>query len=229
MKQKDLSLLSILKLTIPVFMGYISAGIAFGILSVKLGLSIYQTILMSLIVYAGAAQFLAVGLFASGTGFIEIFIAIILLNLRHSFYGLSLLRAFRKLGLAKIYLIFGLTDETFAILQTMPKISDTKKRKKAYLLITVLNHIYWIIGGFLGALLGESLKINHEGIGFALTALFVVLAIELYKKSPNKKILILSLMIALFGFLFVPKSYMLVVCIGLALVLLLGLKRWING
>lgn len=223
-----MSFLSIFKLTIPVLMGYISAGMAFGLLAEQLHIPIYYAIFMSVIIYAGAGQFLAITLFASLAGYTEIAIATFLLNLRHSFYGLSMIRAFENMGLVKPYLIFGLTDETFALLQTMPHIKDKSKRKRAYFLITFLNQIYWILGTLLGALVGKAIKINYQGIEFALTALFVVLAIELYKKYPNKKLLALSSLIGLGGMLFLPSSSMLVVSLSVAFILLLTLKGWIN-
>lgn len=219
---------SIFKLTIPVLMGYISAGMAFGLLAEQFHIPSFYALFMSVIIYAGAGQFLAVSLFASMAGYIEIAIATFLLNLRHSFYGLSMIRAFENMGLVKPYLIFGLTDETFALLQTMPHIKDRQKRKKAYFLITFLNQIYWIIGTLGGTLVGKSLKINYQGVEFALTALFVVLAIELYKKYPNKKLLYLSLLIGVCGMILLPSSSMLVISLTIAFILLLVLRGWIS-
>lgn len=222
------SFLSVFKLTIPVLMGYISVGMAFGLLAEQLGIPWYFSLLMSFIVYAGSGQFLAITLFSAKVGFFEIAIATFLLNLRHSFYGLSMIRAFKKMGLIKAYLIFGLTDETFALLQTMPYLKKLRQRRYAYFFITFLNQIYWIIGTLLGALIGNSININYKGIEFALTALFVVLAIQLYKKYPNKKILLLSILVGFFGIFFLPSSQMLVISLSCCIVLILGLQNWIS-
>ncbi len=229
MYSKGISFFDIVKLTIPVFLGYISAGIAFGIMAYSVGIDVEYVFLMSLSIYAGAGQFLAVGLFAVHTGFFEIFTAQFLLNSRHFFYGLSLISMLKNLGLSKYYVIFGMTDETFAVLKTMQKIQNLTKRRRAYMLITALNHSYWILGGVLGALIGKNIKIDYSGVEFALTALFVVLCVELYKKHPNRKILFLSLAIGLFGLFFLPKSIFLLVCMALALFLLLAFRGFIDG
>lgn len=223
-----MSFYSIFKMTIPVLMGYVPTGIAFGLLAVKLLIPWYYVLLMSVFIYAGAAQFLAATLFASLASYAEIFIAIFLLNLRHSFYGLSMIRPFENMGLNKLYLIFGLTDETFALLQIVPHTGDLKSRKKVYTIVTFLHQIYWIIGTLIGALIGYMIEINYEGISFALTALFVVLSIELYQKYPNQKPLLLALIVGGSGMVFLPSSSMLIISLGIALVLLLGLRGWID-
>lgn len=224
-----MSFFSIFKVTIPVLLGYVSVGTAFGLLAEQLSVPWYFALFMSVIIYAGAGQFLALSLFAAKSGIFEIAISTFLLNLRHSFYGLSMIRAFQNMGFVKQYLIFGLTDETFALLQTMPHLKDVHERKKAYFLITILNQCYWITGTLIGSLIGSTIKINYKGVEFALTALFVVLAIELYKKYPNKKILFLSSMVGFFGLVLLPSSQMLVISLCFCVVLILLLKNWISS
>lgn len=107
-----------LKTTIPVFLGYIPLGMAFGFLLDGAGYHWIYAFLMSLLIYAGAGQFLVVALLAAGAGLTEFVIATLLLNLRHAFYGLSLLEKFSNVGKVKPYLIFALTDETYALLTT---------------------------------------------------------------------------------------------------------------
>lgn len=219
---------AVFKLTIPVLMGYVSTGAAFGLLAVKLLIPWYYVFFMSVFIFAGSAQFLAATLFAALASYVEIFIAIFLLNLRHSFYGLSMIRPLQNMSLKRLYLIFGLTDETFALLQTAPEIKDTKAREKVFLTITFLNQMYWVVGSLIGALVGTMIEIDYEGISFALTALFVVLSVELYRKHPNQKPLLLALIIGGCGMVFLPSSWMLIVSLGIALVFLLGFKEWIN-
>ncbi len=223
-----LNFLSIFKFTIPVLLGYVSVGIAFGLLATELGIAWYFALFMSVIIYAGAAQFLALSLFTAKSGFFEIAISIFLLNIRHSFYGLSMIKPFKDLGFVRKYLIFSLTDETFALLQTMSNIQNEQERKKAYFVISLLNQVYWIAGTLLGSLIGNSIKIDYKGIEFALTALFVVLGIELYKKEPNKKIFFISVLVGLFGIAFLPSSQMLVISLFLCIGLLFLCKDWIK-
>lgn len=216
----------IIKLTIPVMMGYIPLGIAFGLLASSLSIPWYYAFFMSIFIFAGAGQFLALTLFASHATLLEIGIATFLLNLRHSFYGLSMISEFKGLKRAKHYLIFGLTDETFALLKTANISSDQKER--IYTWITSLNQSYWVIGSVIGAVLGNVIPFDYTGIEFSLTALFVVLSMELYRKHPSPKPLMLALMIGLFGIVVFPSDKMLILSLFLATCLLIGLRGWIN-
>ncbi|AKB28802.1 Branched-chain amino acid transport protein [Methanosarcina siciliae T4/M] len=174
--------LSALKTTVPVFLGYIPLGMAFGFLIDGAGYHWIYAFLMSLLIYAGAGQFLAVALLAAGAGLPEFVIATLLLNLRHAFYGLSLLDKFSDVGKVKPYLIFALTDETYALLTTA-EVPAGGSKVRFYFYIAALDHLYWIIGSVLGAGLGSLLDLNLEGMAFVLTALFVVLTIEQYFNS----------------------------------------------
>jgi len=164
-----------LKASIPVFLGYITLGTAFGLTLVAAGLPWWLAPFMALVVYAGAAQFMAVGLIQSGAGLLEIALLTLLMNARHMVYGLSLLEPFGKAGRWKPYLIFGLTDETYGLLTTIrpPESVDTTK---FYAAITTLNQIYWFTGCTIGSLLGSALSFDTTGLDFALTALFIVLS-----------------------------------------------------
>ncbi len=180
-QNKDL-FMSAFKTTIPVLLGYIPLGMAFGFLLDGAGYHWIYTFLMSLFVYAGSGQFLAVALLAAGAGLTEFAIATLLLNLRHAFYGLSLLEKFSGVGKVKPYLVFALTDETYALLTTT-EVPQGSSKSRFYFYIAALDHLYWIAGSVLGAVLGSVLDLNLEGMGFVLTALFVVLTIEQYFNS----------------------------------------------
>ncbi len=216
----------IVKLTIPVMMGYIPLGMAFGLLAASMAIPWYYAFFMSLFIFAGAGQFLALSLFATQATLLEIGIATFLLNLRHSFYGLSMISAFKDLGREKHYLIFGLTDETFALLKTASITSEEKGR--IYTWITALNQSYWILGSLIGAGLGNIVPFDYTGIEFSLTALFVVLSMELYRKHPSPKPLMLALLIGLSGMVIFPSDKMLILSLSLAAGLLIGLRGWIN-
>lgn len=136
---------------------------------------------MGVLIYAGAGQILAVSLLATHAGLLEVFVAMFVLNARHLFYGLSLLGRFRGAGKRKIYLIFGLTDETYSVLTTRPRGLDSPHEQEVDFRITGFNQVYWVVGCALGALLGSNVSFNSTGIEFALVALFIVLTIEQYK------------------------------------------------
>lgn len=168
------------KTTIPVMFGYVPIGMAYGFLLVKTGLSWYWAPLMCIIIFAGAAQFLALSLFAQQKSIAEMALAVFLINSRHMVYGISLLERFSLFKWAKPYLIYGLTDETYALLTTVdpPEGCD---RERFDFLITLFNQSYWTLGSTLGALLGSVIMWDAPGLDFALTALFIVLLVEQVK------------------------------------------------
>ena len=149
--------ISAFKTTVPVLLGYIPLGMAFGFLLDGAGYHWIYAFLMSLFVYAGSVQFLAVALLAAGAGLTEFAIATLLLNFRHAFYGLSLLDKFSGVGRVKPYLIFALTDETYALLTTTD-IPQGSSKSRFYFYIAALDHLYWIAGSVLGAVLGSFLR-----------------------------------------------------------------------
>lgn len=222
-----MNFLSIVKVTVPVMMGYIPLGMAFGLLLSSLLIPWYYAFYMSVFIFAGSGQFLALSLFASQATILEIGVATFLLNLRHTFYGLSMISTFKNFSWKKNYLIFGLTDETFALLKTREV--DEKNREKIYLIITVLNQFYWVLGSVVGALLGNILPFNYKGIEFSLTALFVVLSIDLYNKSKLHKPFLISLVIGFLGMLVFPSDKMLVLSLSLAAIILILFKKQLDN
>jgi 4-azaleucine resistance transporter AzlC len=165
------------KASFPVLLGYVTIGVAFGLLLVKSGQPWWIASIMSLVVYAGAAQFMAVGLLAAGTGIAEIAILTLVINARHMVYGLSLLDRFAPCKRFKAYLVFALTDETYGILTTV-KPPEGIDREAFYASVSALDQSYWVIGSTVGALVGGIIPFDTKGIEFALTALFIVLLVE---------------------------------------------------
>ncbi len=170
--------------TIPVMAGYISLGIAFGLLLQSIGYGPVWAFLMSLFIYAGSAQFLAVELLAAGATLTHIALLTFLLNFRHLFYGLSMIEKYRSTGIGKIYLIFGLTDETYALL-TGYKTPEGLSDKSNFFAVTLMNHLYWILGSVIGSVAGSIIPFDLTGIDFAMTALFAVLVVEQWKTNKN--------------------------------------------
>ena len=165
------------KVSIPVMFGYVPIGIAYGFLLVKTGLPWYWAPLMCIFIFAGAAQFLALSLFAQQKSAAEMALAVFLMNSRHMVYGFSLIERFSVFKWAKPYLIYGLTDETYALLTTVEPPEGCSHEKFDFL-ITLFNQVYWTFGSTVGALLGSVIMWDAPGLDFALTALFVVLLVE---------------------------------------------------
>jgi 4-azaleucine resistance transporter AzlC len=174
------------KITSPVLFGYIAIGIPFGLIVVQVGYPWWLAPLMSIVMYAGAGQFLAIGLFSAGASLSAMLITIALVNIRHIIYGLSLITPFKETGRWKPYLIFALTDETYALM-TGCEVPPDNNPGTFYGLIALFDHLYWISGTLIGAVIGSLIPFPLEGIDFALTALFVVLLLDQLKKKENRK------------------------------------------
>lgn len=168
--------------SIPVMMGYIVLGIAFGMLLESKGYNFLYALLMSTFIYAGSMQFVAINLLSAGASFLNAAIMTLLINARHLVYGLSMIKKFEGMGKLKPYMIFSLTDETYSLLvgtQTPQGCSE----KNYYFFISFFNQCYWIMGSVVGALIGSMISINTTGLDFAMTALFVVIVLEQYLSS----------------------------------------------
>jgi 4-azaleucine resistance transporter AzlC len=216
------------QVSIPVLMGYSVLGFAFGLLLVSFDYPWYLAPIMSLFIYAGALQFVAINFFNLKAGMIDIAIASWFINIRQSFYGLSLLKRFKDTGKLKAYLIFGLTDETYALLTT---IKDDQSLNKSwyYFFLTALNQSYWLIGSTLGAIVGSNIKFDTAGLEFSLTALFVVLCIEQYKNLQNIIPFIIGAIASILSLCFVPSDKMLIVSIIGALFLMFIFKKKVEN
>lgn len=164
--------------TIPVLTGYLVLGFGFGIILKANGYGILLAFIMSLFIYAGSMQYIAIGLLTSEASLITVALTTLMVNARHLFYGISMLDKYKNTGKRKPYLIFALTDETYSLVcNDNPKISSDK-RSDYYFFVSLFNQIYWIAGSLLGAAVGSIFKFNSEGIDFALTALFVTVFLE---------------------------------------------------
>ncbi len=176
--------------TVPVLMGYLSIGMAFGLMLQAIGYGPVWAVMMSLIIYAGSGQYLGVTLLDTAAPLPQVAMMTLLLNFRHIFYGLSLLDKFKGIGARKAYMIFALTDETYALLTSVEPPAEVDPAD-FYFAISMLDHSYWILGSLIGATIGTLIKFDTTGIDFAMTALFVVIAVEQWKaagKGPKKHV-----------------------------------------
>ena len=168
--------------TIPVLMGYIFMGMAFGILLRSKGYNFGWAILMSTSIFAGSMQFVAINLLTSSFNLATVVSMTLMVNARHLFYGLAMLDKFKDMEKKKAYMIFSLTDETFSLLCSAEPPPDVNKNW-FYFSIALLNHLYWIIGSASGAIIGSLISFNTKGIDFVMTALFVVIFVDQWKSS----------------------------------------------
>ena len=169
--------------SVSVMAGYVVLGAGFGMLLFDKGYSFWWAILMSCTIYAGSMQFVAVDLLATGASLISTALMTLLVNARHLFYGISMVESYRDMGWRKLYVVFGLTDETYSLVCGEPKLPEGVDRKAYYFTVTLLDQCYWVFGSFLGGFLGSALDINTAGIEFSMTALFVIIFVEQWEKT----------------------------------------------
>lgn len=163
--------------TLPVMAGYVFLGFGFGILLYQSGYGVLWAIGMSLFIYAGSMQYLTVSLLTGGAGLLTAALTTVVVNARHLFYGISMVDAYKGAGRRKPYMIFALTDETYSLV-SQNQVPEGISRHSYCFLVSLFDHIYWVVGSALGSLTGTLLPINYEGIEFALTALFVTIFVE---------------------------------------------------
>ena len=170
--------------SVPVMAGYLIIGLGFGILLRDAGYGVLWAAAMSVLIYAGAMQYVGVGLIAGGAGLLSAAVATLAVNARHLFYSLSMVDVYRGAGKKRPYLIFALTDETYSLLCDGAAPAGTDPH--AYrLLVSLFNHCYWIIGSVAGNLLGDVVPFSTAGIEFSMTALFVATFVSQWKAGKS--------------------------------------------
>ena len=209
------------KITIPVLFGYTAIGIPFGLMIVNAGYPVWIAPVMSITMYAGAGQYVAVGLFASGAPLGAIAFTELLVNIRHIVYGLSLISRFKNVGAWKPYLIFALTDETYSLLCQ----AGETEPDQYYFWISFLDYSYWITGSILGAFLGGILPIDTKGIDFVLTALFLTIFTEQWLTVKNHVSALVGIGASVLCLLTLGSQKFLIPAMLLIAALLIGLRQ----
>lgn len=168
--------------SLPVMAGYLLIGIGFGILMHSKGLSLIWTAAMSVFVFAGSMQYIAVDLISGGATLIATALMTLAVNARHLVYGISMIGKYKDTGRYKPYLIFALTDETYSI-ACDTEVPESIDKNKFYFLLSLFNQLYWVIGSLLGSAIGNILPFSTAGIDFSMTALFLVVFINQWRAS----------------------------------------------
>ncbi|MDM0088662.1 MULTISPECIES: AzlC family ABC transporter permease [unclassified Variovorax] len=189
----------VLQRTLPVGMGYLPTGFAFGVLAVQAGLSSMLAMAMSIFIFAGALQFAAISMLASPAGLGAFVLTTLLVNLRHVLYAIPLIDHLPRRRLSRAYVVAALTDENYSVLTTLP----SSERLRLATRITLCNHAYWIVGTGLGVALGAQAGRWIPNLDFALPALFTILAIEQYLVRRRW----MPIMVGLMGYLIAAKWF----------------------
>lgn len=168
-----------LRYSIPIAMGYIPAAIAFGVLMRAAGFPMWWALGLSVFLYSGAAQFALIPMLAQAIHPLSMWINVSIINLRHIFYALPLLKSLPKHRAQRAYCLFGLTDESFSTLMNLRR----SEQRRIFLPFIFFNQCSWVLGTLIGLLLGGELIELIPNLDFALTALFIILAYEQYKSN----------------------------------------------
>lgn len=172
------------KQSVPIMAGYIVLGMGFGVLLESKGYGVLWAIAMSVFIYAGSMQYVAINLITGGASLIATALMTLMVNARHLFYGISMLDKYKNTGKYKPYLIFALTDETYSLVCS-GKIPEGVDRNKYYFLVSLFDQVYWLIGSVSGSVVGSVLNFNTAGIDFSMTALFLVVFVEQWKSTKD--------------------------------------------
>lgn len=168
---------------LPIMCSYFFLGAAYGIMMEETGFPWYVALLLSMTVYTGAFQFVLITFLSTGASLLTIAITALLMNSRQSFYSLTFLNDFKRMGKRKLYMIHSLTDETYAVNCTLEL--PRKEKEDTMFGVALLSHCYWMAATVAGAVLGQLIPFELEGIDFCMTALFVIIFMDQWKKASS--------------------------------------------
>lgn len=213
-----------LKRSIPVMAGYVVLGMGFGILLETRGYGIGWALGMSIFIYAGSMQYVAIDLLAGGASLISAALMTLMVNARHLFYGISMIDRYKETGARKPYLIFALTDETYSLVCS-GEVPEGVDREAYFFWVSLFDQCYWVIGSAAGSLIGSLITFNTAGIEFSMTALFIVVFVEQWKSTSNHLSALIGVAISIICLLlFGGDSFLIPAMIMITLVLTLCRK-----
>lgn len=183
---------TVLKNTSPVMAGYIVLGIGFGLLMTEKGFNVWWSLAMSVFVFAGALQYVGASLLAGGASLISVALTSFVINARHLFYGITMIRHYKGSGAKLPYLIHGLTDETYSLVCT-GEVPEGFSRHGYFLMVSLFDQVYWVLGSVIGAVIGSLITTDLSGIDFSMTALFVTVVVEQWIKEKEHRPAIIGL------------------------------------
>ena len=182
--------------TVPILTGFLFLGMTYGVYMASLGFSWIYPTLMALTIFAGSMEFVTANMLLGAFNPLQAFAMTLMVNARHLFYGLAMLDRFRGLGWKKLYLIFGMCDETFSVTCSV-RAPEGVDEGWFMTFVTLLDQLYWVLGAALGGLCGSLLTLNTEGLDFVMTAMFVVIFLENWLKEENHTSSLLGLALPL--------------------------------
>jgi 4-azaleucine resistance transporter AzlC len=210
-----------IKMSSPIFVGYLFLGFSYGILMQQQGLALIWTILMSVLVFAGALQYAAIPLLTASFNPLTLFILALSINIRHVFYGLSIFDKYKKTGWMLPILVYTMADESFSI-NSSATITNKISERHFFFTVSVLGYCYWVLFTTMGHVFANHININIKGLDFVLPALFFALFLNMWKDKANRKIMIFGVIATLISRFLIESHFfillaMIIIFVGLTL------------
>jgi 4-azaleucine resistance transporter AzlC len=217
-EKKEVAKQAFLK-SIPIMCSYLFVSMAYGIMMEEAGFGWYYALFVSMTVYTGAFQFVLITFLSSGASLLTIALTALLMNSRQTFYSLTFVDEFKKMGKKLPYMIHTMTDETYAVNCSLPQ--EEPHRQDIMFGVAFLSRCYWMAGAVIGGVIGQLIPFELEGIDFCMTALFVIIFIDQWEKSNHHLPAILGLAVAIISLLlFGQRNFMLVALVAVSGILL---------
>lgn len=212
--------------TVPVMLGYLFLGIAFGLMLQDSGYSFWWAFLSSVVIYAGSMQFVLVTLLTGGANLLYTAVMTLFINGRHIFYGLSFIEKFRNMGKRYPYMVFSLTDETYSVLCGLKTPADMDEKNISFF-IALFDQMYWIGGSVLGAVIGQLITFDTTGVDFSMTALFVVIVLNQWMDSKDHRPALVGGVLGVICLILIGADKFLLPALTMTAIILLGVrKKW---
>ncbi|HJA73743.1 MAG TPA: AzlC family ABC transporter permease [Candidatus Limosilactobacillus faecipullorum] len=203
--------------SVPVMFGYLILGLGYGLYMHNLGFAWWYPPLMAATIYGGSVEFVIATMLTQHFNPLTVLVITFVVGFRQFFYSISMLNRYEGHGLAQFFRIYTLTDETFAVNYTV-HVPTGVDRQRAYTLISLFDYCYWIVGALSGSLLGIAFSLKIAGLEFVMTALFIVLCLDQFKRESNHLSTISGLIITVLCLLVVGKTYFLIVTLILLVI-----------
>ncbi|MCI1925567.1 MAG: AzlC family ABC transporter permease [[Lactobacillus] timonensis] len=206
------------KKTVPIMLGFLFLGVSYGVYMHKLGFSFLYPLCMAAIIFAGSVEFIIGNLLLQHFQPLTVLILTLLVNSRHIFYGITMLKKYSNSGRLKPFLIYGMCDESFSLNATL-KVPVNLDKNYVYFYVTIFNYCSWVLGAGLGGLFGSLVQLNVQGLDFVMTALFIVLFTEQLKSVHSRQNAFIGLLMSVISLVVCgPDTFLLITLLLLLLI-----------
>ena len=214
--------------TIPIMTGFLFLGLSYGILMRAKGFPFFYPMLMALTIFGGSLEFVAVEMLLAPFAPFHALVMSFMIQARHIFYGISMLKRYQGAGKKKFYLIFGMCDESFSI-NYSTEVPEGIDRFRFMFFVNLLNQAYWVTAATLGGLLGSLITFDTGGIEFVIIAMFTVIFLDSWLKEKQHWSSLIGVLGSLAMLLVFGTENFMIPSMALIVILLTAFRRPISG